>query len=652
MRCPLRSSPPAKAKGLGRAAPWRALAEVAPWPSGAPPSAPSDAGVHPLEQSATGAVYTPPLLAAWLAWRLAVWSKPTTDVADGEAASRAPVTWVDPAAGAGRLLWAAGERLGWPAGLRLVGADIEPLALRAASARVGAQGQPVWVCGDALAGCLDPWRGQADAVILNPPYIGEKGRSAQFQRLFQGLRDADPQRWGPRLCPRVDLQYLFMHLALDLLKPGGVFGALTAAYWPTATGAEALRADLAGRAQLLEIVDLGPWLPFSGRSLHALMCWGRRLPATAGEMGERGASVGGAARVWRLRQSSSGALAALIRDVSAADTPQGAAGSAAGSAPGSLGQRPWTPWSPPQPEVASPWHWHSDDEAALLEALDTLGAPLADSLMDHQGVVSGADRCVETGEGVFVLRSEEAQRLRERGVPDGWLWPLLRGAGFGPFHVHAPLAASAQTDHARLWLLYLCGDESDGEGLAAAQAHLGARVTVRAVLEARREVLSGRRPWWALQWPRQRALMSAPKLVCPRRARRALFSLDLGAHAVSSDCTWLTPTADVANDAAALRALHLWMNSSVIDFQLQTRGKRKGNLIELYAQPLRAVRLPRWRADPSVRRCVEALLSAQPAGGYSDPRAVDAALVEALPLPSREKAVLWGAHRARWSLHP
>ena len=134
-----------------------------------------------------------------------------------------PVTRViDPACGQGALLAAVRRRL---PDARLVGYDIDPDAIE--TARRSLPGAQLDV-GDALVVA----RGQFDLVIMNPPYVGEKGNKA----LFDGVR-ALGEPWVGRCAPRMDYLYFFLHLGLDLLRPGGAMVALTTAYWPAATSA-------------------------------------------------------------------------------------------------------------------------------------------------------------------------------------------------------------------------------------------------------------------------------------------------------------------------------------------------------------------------------------------------------------------------------
>lgn len=89
---------------------------------------------------------------------------------------------------------------------------------------------------------------QFDAVICNPPYVGEKGHKELFREIRNsGLRDFYQGK--------MDLFYFFFHLALNHTDNGGIITFITTNYFPTAQGARILRNDLKARATVLEIVN-------------------------------------------------------------------------------------------------------------------------------------------------------------------------------------------------------------------------------------------------------------------------------------------------------------------------------------------------------------------------------------------------------------
>jgi adenine-specific DNA-methyltransferase len=374
---------------------------------------------------------------------------------------------LDPACGDGALLAAVRRRI--PDAI-LHGFDIDPEAAGTALQRV--PGAKI-VVADALTAVDDKY----DLVVMNPPYVGEKGNKS----LFDEVRGLGPL-WAGRCAPRMDLLYFFLHLGLDVLRPGGVMAALTTAYWPSATSAAVLRADLSARSWVAR------WVRFGGRSLFATAPGQHNLAVVAvrGE-GRQGWSWCDA------HFDGERATSGPWEEVNSAYPPG-----------------PWQPFV-------------SAADAAWLRTLDW-SVKFGDVALDRQGVVSGCDRL--DGRPVFMFTPEEVAALgwlRDPAV-SVFLEPILRGSDL----------RDSEPACGR-YLLYLDGSVEPPEALLS---HLA---FARERLEARRETRLGTRPWWALHWPRDRDAMRAPKLVTARRGPKPRFYLDLDGRVVSSDCTWILP---------------------------------------------------------------------------------------------------------------
>lgn len=179
---------------------------------------------------------------------------------------------VDLSCGDGALLEAA---IAARPGLCVVGVERDPILAVAAAARVvrargeAAKDRIVW--GDGLA--ARPGLEEVSVVLGNPPYVGEKGN----RELFAATRAAHPHLrrfFGPR----IDLHYLFLHRALDLLRPDGQLIYLTSEYWLAATGAQTLRDDLLERSVVESFERLGQGVFDSAPGHHSLVFRARRRP--------------------------------------------------------------------------------------------------------------------------------------------------------------------------------------------------------------------------------------------------------------------------------------------------------------------------------------------------------------------------------------
>ena len=110
-------------------------------------------------------------------------------------------------------------------------------------------------------------KGGFDIVIGNPPYIGEKGHKPLFQTV------KSDSSLGKFYLGKMDYFYFFFHLSLNFLKNGqGKCALITTNYYPTATGAKKLRDDFKNRACLLQLINFNECKIFeSAQGQHNLI---------------------------------------------------------------------------------------------------------------------------------------------------------------------------------------------------------------------------------------------------------------------------------------------------------------------------------------------------------------------------------------------
>ncbi|TXD37827.1 N-6 DNA methylase [Lujinxingia vulgaris] len=463
---------------------------------------------------------------------------------------------VDPACGAGALLLAADRR--WPR-RALVGVERDPLlamvaALRLLDARRGREHAGVRiVVGDGLAPLPDALDGRVAAVVMNPPYVPEKGHGEALAAVLR----AHP-RFEDVRGTRADLLYYFLARSVEMLAPAGQAAWLTPPHWLRADGACRLRA----------------WLLKRGAMERFAWCEARGVfDATPGQEVLLSAfRRGEALREPRWR-------AEVILDGTQGDASAG--------------------WQKVQPQSLGEARWSPRADAKVLgwgARRKRQGRPLGELVRDFQGVVSGADRVTrrhernfggeygwEVGAPIFLSESAHPPERWEPLLP--YVRPVLRSG-------RLEAGRTYETEVAHAWMLYLDG-EVDAAHLPAVEAVLG---PYRPILEARREVRLGKMPWYRLHWPRDARAMRTPKLVVPRRAKHPCFALDLSGAVVSSDCTFLVAPDHVQDTRRYLRALMAELNSEETERYLRVFGKRKGELLEFYSSPLRELPVVGWPA--------------------------------------------------------
>ena len=224
----------------------------------------------------TGSFYTPENLAYLLAREtLDAWQKlhPTTPLKT--------LRVLDPAAGEGGLLLPFAQELATRRAVQepntpqteilqdivnrqLFAADISQIALL----KTGLPNKHLYF-GDALAhqdgkSVLDTW-GPFDILLANPPYIGQKGNAALFDKLREN------PLWSQYVTPKNDLLYYFFYLALHMLKPGGLAGFITTPYFATAAGGKLLRKTLHQKVTFLRLINFENQRLFKQVNQHTLL---------------------------------------------------------------------------------------------------------------------------------------------------------------------------------------------------------------------------------------------------------------------------------------------------------------------------------------------------------------------------------------------
>lgn len=184
----------------------------------------------PVVRRASGAVYTPPaIVASMIAWAQS----------EGE-----PVRVVDPGAGSGRFLIAAGRR--FPRAT-LTGVESDPLAaliLRANLAVCGFARRGEVLVDDFRAVALPPMRAGGPTLFIgNPPYVRHHDLGAKWKNWFA----ESAARVGIKASKLAGLHIHFFFRALELAHRGDIGVFVTAAEWLDVNYGAALRALLADR---------------------------------------------------------------------------------------------------------------------------------------------------------------------------------------------------------------------------------------------------------------------------------------------------------------------------------------------------------------------------------------------------------------------
>ncbi|MFO7818731.1 MAG: TaqI-like C-terminal specificity domain-containing protein, partial [Halanaerobacter sp.] len=395
--------------------------------------------------------------------------------------------------------------------------------------------------------------GGFDILIANPPYVGEKGNKELFRKIKK-------YALGEFYQGKMDLFYFFFHLGLDIVRDKGEIALITTNYYLTATGAYKLREDLQERGLIQKLINFNDLRLFpAALGQHNLIT----ILQKSQEEEELKAETVITYREGDIKEQT---LEQILVGVDVKSSY----------------------YEIPQKELyqGSKKYLHLEkgrvDE--LLAVLKEEGEGLGKLCNINQGLVSGCDRVskrhVENydlppevkGAGVFVVTAEEAKDLELSAEDEDLLKPWFKNSDIEQY--------SAKEEAEDEYILYL--KESNLELPRAIKKHLQ---PFKEILKERREVAANRRRWWELQWPRREEIFEGPKLVLPQRSKINTFAYNEVPWYASADVYFITQK----QSKVKLKYILALLNSNLYYLWLYYKGKKKGNLLELYQQPLTEV---------------------------------------------------------------
>lgn len=424
-------------------------------------------------------------------------------------------------------------------------------------------------CGDALDGKkTSVWftrfsglsaRGGFDAMISNPPYVGQKNHREIFEKLRQN------PRWTPFITPKGDLLYLFVHLALEILKPQGIAGFLTTAYFAQAASAAPLRARLQKETVFLRLVDFGNERLFKrAPGQHNLLSVFQKTDAKTAlcQTGAPGEEIAVSQNVLYTADD-------LFLNTRAAD----------------------------------------ETTQNLLDKMAAAPERLKDAAHISNGLMTGCDKIsaahlrrhhlpgVQKGAGVFVLSEAEKNKLSLSPKEAEKLKPFFKNSAIRAY------APRTTPDGFLIDFFYPNDKNTDFALYPNLMEHLA---RFKTVLSARKQNNNGidkqlkkGRYWFGSV--RRKMNFEGEKIAAAHRSKTNAFAYTPGPWYASSDVYFISGPAE----GISLWYLLALLNSAPYYVWLAHCGKRKGRLLELYAQPLENLPLP--NASAAQRKRLEEL---------------------------------------------
>lgn len=390
-----------------------------------------------------------------------------------------------------------------------------------------------------------------DIVVGNPPYVGEKSDKDYFRKISKS------EFGNIYYCAKMDLFYYFFHKALDILNIGGTVNFITTNYFLTANGAYELRKDIYKRSKVIEIVNFNDVKLFNNAlGQHNQITFLQKTDDSSNSL----------TKIVSINNNLFLDNKKLINIIYDKDIN----------------------YYVDKENLYDTDNYYirvsniSSEINCILKKI-SLGILLSEYCNINQGLVSGADKLTcrhirkynhlgNIGEGIFVITNSDLNKLdlnkREFDV-------------IKPFYKNSDINKYKTIESTDRKVLYINKDFPNFNKMYPnIYVHL---LKYKKILSDRREVKKDSIKFYMLQWPRKETIFTSEKIVCPQRSSTNMFAYNYCNWYSSADVYYITKK----NKNISLKYILAILNSNLYYVWFYYKGKRKGNLLELYQTPLK-----------------------------------------------------------------
>ena len=397
-----------------------------------------------------------------------------------------------------------------------------------------------------------------DVVIANPPYLGEKGHMEVFREIKKGFLNKFHQG-------KMDIFYFFFHLSLNISRVDGHIAFITTNYYPTASGGNKLRSDFKERSIVRKMINFNELRVFpSAKGQHNMITILTKgtfdsvfaKTCITSRKGNANSSVLNNILNWNDNDTNYNKISqsGLYDGVENYIRLQG-----------------------------SSKNYNSDSLHSILNKVENQEKVLDDYCYIKQGIVSGADKLTkdhlkkydvsaDKGAGIFVLNRNEVENLHLNDTEKVYLKRFYKNSQILKYKI---------IPNNDVFVLYITKN-TPIQNLPNIFSHLQ---RFKPILENKRECKNGKLPWYSLHWPRDQSILEKIKIVNPRRAKSNNFALENKKRYEQSDIM-VSVLKEQCINSISLKYILSLLNSRLYFIWLYFKGKRKGEMLELYGQPL------------------------------------------------------------------
>lgn len=395
-------------------------------------------------------------------------------------------------------------------------------------------------------------KGGFDIVIGNPPYLKE-GRASKA--IFEAVKDS------PYYQGKMDIWYMFACLGIDMLKPDGNLCFIATNNWVTSSGAKKLRQKINTDAQIIQLCDFKDYMIFKTASIQTMIMQFKKNKTEQSYQ-------------FDLRNLLGSELEDVIKLLNKEESST-------------------TQFIEPtynRLEMRNKFITFSNSEDLFKKIKSACGIIYLENKEIAQGIVFPQDFLNKkgqkilghhkVGDGIFGLTNQELSNLN---LPENEM-ALIK-----PYYTTEQVRRYFTISGANTqWLIYTDStykNESSMDRFPILKAHL----------DQFRPIFTSDNKPYGLHRARDSRFFSGSKIICQRKCA------ELPVFSYSDDECYLTQTFNIIKtNRVNLMYLTGLLNSKLIAFWLQNRGKMQGLNYQLDKEPLQQIPITVPRAETQV----------------------------------------------------
>ena len=399
--------------------------------------------------------------------------------------------------------------------------------------------------------------GGFDIVIANPPYVGEKGNKDTFAIVKDKNNYLSKYYQG-----KMDYFYFFFCLGLEILADDGIETFITTNYYITANGASILRRTFKEQGEILQLINFNEGKIFeSAKGQHNMITIIKKTKDRTENckyilnLKNQFLTAEECYKIFYEYEKNDNVV---YKNISQCDLYDGK-----------------------ENYIRLDGDTENNEVSIILNKIKANNKTLGEICDVNQGIVSGADSVSERhlnkydidakkGDGIFVLdvnNPQDYQVIKQIKLSKDESKLLV------PFFKNSDICRYCTNENNHYYILYLQKFQCNFNKTQIIKHHIAKFIDII-------NNSSCNSPF--LHRPRNKSIFKAPKIVAPQRSRVNTFGYNEIDWYASADVYFITKPKYEFQIKYILGIL----NSKLYYFWLYHKGKRKGDMLELYQTPL------------------------------------------------------------------